>query len=71
MTALRLAVQIFLDREFVVALDSRTAWQEAASIPATLDLAYPDLASPSIENSNRLVGWLRGMEGLRRGLNAA
>jgi hypothetical protein len=29
------------------------------------------LASPTIENSNRLIGWLRGMEGLRRALGAA
>ena len=29
------------------------------------------VASPTINNSNRLIGWLRGMDELKRSLNAA
>jgi hypothetical protein len=29
------------------------------------------VASPTIENTNRLVGWLRGMEALRQAIGAA
>jgi hypothetical protein len=29
------------------------------------------LAAPTIEITNRLMSWLRGMEGLRRDLNVA
>jgi hypothetical protein len=29
------------------------------------------MASPTIENSNRMLGWLKRMQGLREGLSAA